>query len=422
MSLFIVHFQLILLLFSNISVFLMGHLMIISLIVFIACNIVMDQPYMDEPFHVPQAQRYCKGDFEWDPKITTPPGLYYFSTLIGYFFGCSIKVLRSTNFALGLYKYYLLSKLTFDSKWLYFLPISFFYQNWYYTDTLSEVLMLQSYYGVVKQYRLQTFAFGVASVFIRQTNVVLLVWMVFWGVYERNKYTHPLLTTVIHNLSISDCLNTFKQFIIICFTNGLADISMLTGIITFLGLVVQKYGLLQGDSENHNLSFHFPQLLYFGTTLFGLFALYTNMHTVRYHYTYFITLWMFSYCMVHFFTIHHKFLLSDNRHLTFYFWKAFYRNLNLYKELFYSFVYSVVWYSLLDHLKHFAVIPVAGYLLSLALTLIPTPLFEFRYFIFHLTIFGIYFHKQTSYSKVTIIVMNEFVLLLFWMHPAHIMW
>ena len=31
----------------------------------------------DEPFHVPQTQRYCAGDFaHWDPKITTFPGLY----------------------------------------------------------------------------------------------------------------------------------------------------------------------------------------------------------------------------------------------------------------------------------------------------------------------------------------------------------
>jgi hypothetical protein len=29
----------------------------------------------DEFFHVPQAQRYCNGDYTWDPKITTPPGL-----------------------------------------------------------------------------------------------------------------------------------------------------------------------------------------------------------------------------------------------------------------------------------------------------------------------------------------------------------
>ncbi|RWW02955.1 hypothetical protein GW17_00033936 [Ensete ventricosum] len=30
----------------------------------------------DEIFHIPQAQRYCRGDFgTWDPMITTPPGL-----------------------------------------------------------------------------------------------------------------------------------------------------------------------------------------------------------------------------------------------------------------------------------------------------------------------------------------------------------
>ncbi|KAF8057743.1 ALG10 [Scenedesmus sp. PABB004] len=35
------------------------------------------EPYMDEPFHVPMAQRYCAGRLrEWDPKVTTFPGLY----------------------------------------------------------------------------------------------------------------------------------------------------------------------------------------------------------------------------------------------------------------------------------------------------------------------------------------------------------
>ena len=30
----------------------------------------------DEPFHVPQAQAFCRGEYSsWDPKITTPPGL-----------------------------------------------------------------------------------------------------------------------------------------------------------------------------------------------------------------------------------------------------------------------------------------------------------------------------------------------------------
>ena len=37
---------------------------------------IVPDPYMDEIFHVPQAQHYCRGDFlTWDPMITTPPGL-----------------------------------------------------------------------------------------------------------------------------------------------------------------------------------------------------------------------------------------------------------------------------------------------------------------------------------------------------------
>lgn len=34
------------------------------------------EPYLDEIFHIPQAQKYCQGRWsEWDNKITTPPGL-----------------------------------------------------------------------------------------------------------------------------------------------------------------------------------------------------------------------------------------------------------------------------------------------------------------------------------------------------------
>lgn len=44
-------------------------------------NSVNPNPYMDEIFHIPQAQRYCNGTFcTWDPKITTLPGLYLFSS------------------------------------------------------------------------------------------------------------------------------------------------------------------------------------------------------------------------------------------------------------------------------------------------------------------------------------------------------
>ncbi|KAJ4882289.1 DIE2/ALG10 family [Raphanus sativus] len=51
----------------------------------IIVNHIVPNPYMDEIFHVPQAQQYCNGNFRsWDPMITTPPGLYYLSLALAH--------------------------------------------------------------------------------------------------------------------------------------------------------------------------------------------------------------------------------------------------------------------------------------------------------------------------------------------------
>jgi hypothetical protein len=70
-------------------------------------------PYMqDEIFHVPQTAQYCRGHMtEWDPKITTFPGLYLLGAPYGLAMhtlqrllrsvpwdaACSTSVLRSLN-------------------------------------------------------------------------------------------------------------------------------------------------------------------------------------------------------------------------------------------------------------------------------------------------------------------------------------
>ncbi|KAJ4986443.1 alpha- glucosyltransferase alg10 [Stagonosporopsis vannaccii] len=54
-------------------------------------------PYLDEFFHIPQAQKYCAGNYTWDPKITTPPGLYLVAKLLSPVFGCSTRALRVQN-------------------------------------------------------------------------------------------------------------------------------------------------------------------------------------------------------------------------------------------------------------------------------------------------------------------------------------
>ncbi|KAK6334024.1 glucosyltransferase [Orbilia brochopaga] len=58
----------------------MGLLLAISTYSALRVNAVVPEPYLDEVFHIPQAQRYCLMHFkDWDDKITTPPGLYLLS-------------------------------------------------------------------------------------------------------------------------------------------------------------------------------------------------------------------------------------------------------------------------------------------------------------------------------------------------------
>lgn len=112
-------------------------------------------PYMDEIFHIPQAQQYCLGNFEhWDPKITTFPGLYYVSYLLYCVFAavkpitCMPSVLRSVNVLLSYGLLFILkqcrSKVTGSDSdsWrvaavLFSYPVNFFYYYLYYTDTFS---------------------------------------------------------------------------------------------------------------------------------------------------------------------------------------------------------------------------------------------------------------------------------------------
>ncbi|KAL2895851.1 Dol-P-Glc:Glc(2)Man(9)GlcNAc(2)-PP-Dol alpha-1 2-glucosyltransferase [Bienertia sinuspersici] len=79
----------------------------------ILVNRIVPDSYMDEIFHIPQAQQYCKANFKsWDPMITTPPGLYCLSLahVASLFPGmlllqrissfselCSTAILRSVN-------------------------------------------------------------------------------------------------------------------------------------------------------------------------------------------------------------------------------------------------------------------------------------------------------------------------------------
>ncbi|EKG21481.1 Glycosyltransferase ALG10 [Macrophomina phaseolina MS6] len=176
---------------------------------------VVPEPYLDEVFHVGQAQVYCAGNFsQWDPKITTPPGLYFLSYLVFLVTGrCDIYVLRALNCSLALFiaqvSFSILARLygllkrksaaditaPSDHKRtvlftnavhtalnICLFPPLFFFLGLYYTDVPSTFFVLLSYFFALRTQQekgkfmkfpsvINTVVLGAAALFFRQTNI-----------------------------------------------------------------------------------------------------------------------------------------------------------------------------------------------------------------------------------------------------------
>lgn len=146
----------------------------------ILVNGIVPQPYMDEIFHVPQAQEYCFGNLKkWDPMITTFPGLYLVSLVYTWmllpgakFLGvasslpelCSTAVLRSINVGLALVCSLLFSNIVRhlepkksekNALWKAFLlslyPLHWFFSFLYYTDVGSTTAVMAMYLAGLKR-------------------------------------------------------------------------------------------------------------------------------------------------------------------------------------------------------------------------------------------------------------------------------
>ncbi|KAL6138722.1 hypothetical protein ACLB2K_064001 [Fragaria x ananassa] len=171
----------------------------------ILVNHIVPQPYMDEIFHVPQAQQYCRGNFRsWDPMITTPPGLYYLSlahvaclfpgmSLVkaasSFSEGCSTAILRSTNGVLAVICSVLVyeiirhlrpnldeRKASLFAVVLAMYPLHWFFTFLYYTDVASLAAVLAMYRVCLKKKYWFSALLGTLAVVIRQTNIV---WILF---------------------------------------------------------------------------------------------------------------------------------------------------------------------------------------------------------------------------------------------------
>ena len=176
---------------------------------------VVPEPYLDEAFHVPQAQAYWAHQWtHWDPKITTPPGLYLWSYLVcaamlalrGSPEELNADALRTTNVAATAVLLPLRVQTLWDTIWrrrnnrpmgarlshtvlnICLFPPLFFFSGLYYTDVLALLVVVEAYNWEIKRTSGKKFDFrlslvflvsGLAALAFRQTNIF---WVsVFFG-------------------------------------------------------------------------------------------------------------------------------------------------------------------------------------------------------------------------------------------------
>ncbi|KAK7715125.1 glucosyltransferase [Diaporthe eres] len=375
-----------------------------------AVAISVPEPYLDEVFHIPQAQKYCESKWlEWDDKITTPPGL-----ALWFMNGnCSEISLRMTNWAAIIVLIFTAvdcrrlietrlaergerrprpSSLSFHAIHtgmnIGLFPLLFFFSALYYTDVFSTLMVLFAFQNHLERmspkgtpWRNDFFVvfLGVASLFMRQTNVFWVV--VFLGGLEAIEAAKAVPAVRPQPPSQGDLMANIKYFVgrsslgeihdpaldqaylddafycvvsiaIAVISNPLRVAKQIWAHVTVMGLfvafVIWNGSVVLGDKTNHVATVHFPQMLY----IWPLFAFFSaplllpflpwpfsfkpgpgasgspqkrseTQKPRKWYVTYlsiggYASLTLAALVIVHFNTIIHPFTLADNRHYMFY--------------------------------------------------------------------------------------------------------
>jgi len=370
-------------------------------------------PYMDEEFHYDQLRSYAiSGDFNyWNEKITTFPGLYLTQyplikllQMAGYENFNLLKVARSINaFVFSMFSIYFIYKIFTHlypetpsaniqkTLLFYFMPTNFFFNFLLYTDPGSTLFILITFYlTMTGRFKLGALA-GAVAVGFRQTNIVWVGYMCIWKII-RDKRHHFLSGEARLNLGhqISLLIAILVKDVTVILSKLYAYILV---VIAFIYFVIVNRGIVVGDKSNHQVSFHPTQLLYFSLFLLpnlaiGLRHILRNLKlsVIRIFsnsvmFSTWLMLTTFFCVVVHYFTIPHPFILADNRHYIFYLWKNFIGRYWWFKYALCPFYSTAVLFMIpIIISSKEKVIVFSIWLLCTCVTLLPSPLIEFRYY------------------------------------------
>lgn len=430
---------------------------------FMASKVIFDKVnntipiVIDEYFHIPQGLTYCNGNFShWDPKITTLPGLYLVSSVIGLYFECNAYNLRFVNLIASCVNLVLFSsilryvyfgdrnhmKIIIQAVNLTILPPLYFFSHVYYTDVMALTFLLMfTRLCLVNRNFLFILLTGIFSTIMRQTNIVWIAMVAahkildifirssrVFGNYFINDIKLSKRSAIARDVDksklkryygvfdlycalkyhLSTCLKSFFMFITFHdFTILFTHMFILGG---FLGFVYLNGSIVVGDKSAHEATIHTPQLLYF-LIFYGVFGLpyvlnklFSTLKLMFRNKILVILCGIIMSLMVYYNTLVHPYLLADNRHFTFYIWNRWYGK---YDHAIFATVpvYIFLLFSIYDNLKDQNCISfLLPYCVSLFLALALQRLIEVRYFLIPYTVLRLRFGRP-SY----LLVLSEFV-------------
>ena len=286
-------------------------MLILIVTLFLVVNYYQPLAYMDEVFHIKQAASFAHLDFSYDKKLTTPPLLYLLSLPLS-FISSSPLVIRFTNIL------FLFATRSLFNKQIALFPLFFFFCFLYYSDPSSTFLVL----AALKYSHLHSLSATLLllSVAIRQTNIIWCLFILVNRCIAILNYKHSSLLNI--SSFIKSILSNIPLLLKLLYP-------FLLVLLSFIIFIVKNNGIVLGDKQNHQSSLHLMQLYYFSSFLvfFMLPILDLKSHFIIYwkslksHLFLHILFSLITLYIINNYTISHPFLLSDNRHYTFYIFK-----------------------------------------------------------------------------------------------------
>ncbi|GAA5820405.1 hypothetical protein JCM11491_006884, partial [Sporobolomyces phaffii] len=296
------------------------------------------EPYMDEIFHVPQAQAYCRGQWRyWDAAITTPPGLYLVPAVLAHvdrsfqrlftalpigFNPCSLDALRSFNLAILAALPFLYSALLVairkpsvtsppgqerkstnareeeqsrnSARWeglvIAMMPVVGWWGWLYYTDLGSVATVLLSMRLSLARKYFASSVIGATSLLFRQTNVIWIAFIAGVAVVrelsslEVTKKRSQLYDPLLSEARWIDLILTPYSLVYLALHDVPALLPVLAAYLPvfagFLAFVKLNGGIVLGDKSNHVATVHVPQIYYF----VAFSAVFVSPHLLRVRY------------------------------------------------------------------------------------------------------------------------------------------